>query len=78
MQIATLLLAGLSLNNISETTELSKKRLDAHIKNMMRKLKAKNVEELIKYLRVLKPEKKLQASTASWVDSNQYKNFKSS
>jgi len=42
------------IRHISEKTGLSKKHLDAHIKNIMEKLKAEDMEELIKLLKTLK------------------------
>jgi len=61
--IAGYLLAGFSLRDISETTALSKKHLNAHIKNMMQKLKAEDMEELIKYLRALESGKLFPGNT---------------
>lgn len=61
--IAGYLLSGFPKRNISDTTGLSKKHLNAHIKNMMRKLKAENMEELIKHLRALESEKLFPGNT---------------
>lgn len=54
MEIAAYLLQGFSLKQIAGKTGLSKKHLDAHIKNMMKKLKAEDMEELVKLLKALK------------------------
>ncbi len=54
IEIGDYLLDGCSLKHISEKTGLSKKHLNAHIKNMIEKLKAKDMEELIKLLKELK------------------------
>lgn len=51
IEIGDYLLNGFSFRHISEKTGLSKKHLDAHIKNMMEKLKAKDMEDLIKLLK---------------------------
>ncbi len=51
IEIGNYLLNGFSLRHISEKTGLSKKHLDAHIKNMMEKLKAKDMEDLLKLLK---------------------------
>ncbi|MBA2561613.1 MAG: hypothetical protein H0V14_01620 [Chitinophagaceae bacterium] len=48
------LLNNFSSRQISEKTGLSKKHLEAHIKNMMEKLKAEDMSELIKLLKGLK------------------------
>ena len=50
-EIAGFLLEGLSLNKVSQKTGLSKKHLNAHISNMMKKLKADDTVELIKILK---------------------------
>jgi DNA-binding NarL/FixJ family response regulator len=54
IEIAGYLLNNFSLRQISEKTGLSKKHLEAHIKNMMEKLKVEDMEELIKLLNALK------------------------
>lgn len=54
IEIAGYLLNDVSLRHIEKNTGLSKKHLDAHIKNMMEKLKAENMEELIELLKKLK------------------------
>ncbi len=54
LEIGSYLLNEVSLKDISKKTGLSKKHLDAHIKNMMEKLKAEDMEELIKLLKALK------------------------
>jgi FixJ family two-component response regulator len=54
IEITGYLLNNFSLRQISEKTGLSKKHLEAHIKNMMEKLKAEDMEELIKLLNALK------------------------
>lgn len=51
IEIGDYLLNGFSFRLISEKTGLSKKHLDAHIKNMMEKLKAKDMEDLLKLLK---------------------------
>ena len=55
IEIAGYLVERFSLKQISETTGLSKKILTAHIRNMMQKLKAENIEALI---RILKEQRK--------------------
>lgn len=52
IEIGGYLLNGFSFRLIAEKTGLSKKHLDAHIKNMMEKLKAKDMEDLLKLLKV--------------------------
>jgi DNA-binding NarL/FixJ family response regulator len=54
MEIGDYLLNNFSLRHISKKTGLSKKHLNAHIKNMMKKLKAEDMEELIRLLKSLK------------------------
>lgn len=51
IEIGNYLLNGFSLRLISEKTGLSKKHLDAHIKNMREKLKAKDMEDFLKLLK---------------------------
>lgn len=51
IEIGRYLLNDFSFRHISEKTGLSKKHLDAHIKNMMEKLKAKDMEDLLKLLK---------------------------
>jgi DNA-binding CsgD family transcriptional regulator len=51
IEIARLFIQNISLKQIAETTGLSKKLLIAHIKNMMQKLKANDMETLIKILK---------------------------
>ena len=51
IEIASYLLNNFSLRHIEKKTGLSRKHLDAHIKNMMEKLKAANIEELVKLLK---------------------------
>ncbi len=48
IEIAGYLIQGFSLKRIAEKTGSSKKILAAHLKNMMKKLKVENIEELIK------------------------------
>ena len=50
IEIAGLLMQQYSLNQIVERTGTGKKILTAHIKNMMQKLKAENIESLIQVL----------------------------
>ena len=52
IDIAGLLIHNVSLNQIAETTGLSKKLLTAHIKNMMQKIKASDMNSLIKLLKI--------------------------
>ena len=54
IEIAGYLLQDVSIKLICEKTALSKKHLSAHISNMMKKLKAKDLEGLIKLLKVMK------------------------
>ncbi len=54
LEIGSYLLNAVSLKDISKKTGLSKKHLDAHIKNMMKKLKADNMEDLINLLKTWK------------------------
>ncbi len=54
IEIAGYLLNDFSLRHIEKKTGLSKKHLDAHIKNMMEKLKAEDMEKLIELLKALK------------------------
>ena len=51
IEIAGYLVQRFSLKRISETTGLNKKILAAHVKNMMQKLKAENIEALIRTLK---------------------------
>ncbi len=51
IEIAGYLLNNFSLGQISEKTGLSKKHLAAHIQNMMKKLQAENIAELIKLIK---------------------------
>lgn len=51
IEIAGLLMQQYSLNQIAQRTGVSKKILVAHIKNMMEKLKAENIESLIQLLK---------------------------
>ncbi len=52
IEIAGLLIHNVSLNQIAETTGLSKKLLTAHIKNMMQKIKASDMNSLIRLLKI--------------------------
>jgi len=52
IQIAGLLIQHVSLKQIAEFTGLSKKLLTAHIKNMMQKIKATDMNSLINLLEV--------------------------
>ena len=51
IEIAGYLLQGFSLKMIAEKTGLSKKLLAAHLQNMMKKLKAEDMEALIKLIK---------------------------
>ena len=51
IEIGGYLILNLSMKQICEKTALSKKHLSAHISNMMKKLKAENMEALIKILK---------------------------
>ena len=51
IEIGHYLLNGFSLRHILDKTGLSKKHLITHIKNMMEKLKAGDMEELIELLK---------------------------
>jgi len=50
IEIGRYLIQNFSLKLISEKTGLTQKLLVAHIRNMMEKLKAENIEQLIKLL----------------------------
>jgi len=54
IEIVGCLLQDVSIKLICEKTALSKKHLSAHISNMMKKLKAEDLEGLIKLLKVMK------------------------
>jgi len=54
IEIAGYLLQNFSIKVICEKAALSKKHLVAHIRNMMEKLKAEDMEGLIKLLKVMK------------------------
>ncbi len=54
IEIAWYLLNNFSLRHIEKKTGLSKKHLDAHIKNMMEKLKAGDMVALIKVLEAIR------------------------
>ncbi len=54
IQIAGYLVQDFSLNHISETTGLSRRILVAHLKNMMKKLQARDKSALIKLLKAKK------------------------
>ena len=51
IKIAGYLVQNFSLKHISETTGLSRRLLVAHIKNMMKKLKAEDMSTLLKLLK---------------------------
>ena len=51
IEIAGYLLQNFSLKMIGEKTGLSKKLLAAHLQNMMKKLKAEDMEALIKLIK---------------------------
>jgi FixJ family two-component response regulator len=51
IEIGGYLIQDFSLKVISEKTGLSKKILAAHIQNMMKKLQAENIAELIKLIK---------------------------
>jgi DNA-binding NarL/FixJ family response regulator len=51
IEIASYLVQNFSINHIAKTTGLTNKIIVAHIKNMMQKLKAGNMEALIKALK---------------------------
>ena len=52
IEIAGLLMQQYSLNQIAERVGLSKKLLTAHIKNMMQKMKANDMNGLIQLLKI--------------------------
>ncbi len=52
IEIAGLIIHHVPLKQLAETTGLSKKILTAHIKNMMQKLKANDMETLIQLLKI--------------------------
>jgi DNA-binding CsgD family transcriptional regulator len=54
IEIASYLLQNLSLNLIRERTALSKKHIVAHIRNMMEKLRVKDIAALLKALKAIK------------------------
>ena len=54
IEIGGYLILDLSMKQICEKTTLSKKHLSAHISNMRKKLKAEDMEALIKALRMIK------------------------
>jgi DNA-binding CsgD family transcriptional regulator len=51
MEIATCLLMDFSLSKISARLAVSKKIITAHVRNMMQKLHAKNIEQLVQLLK---------------------------
>ena len=51
IEIAGYLIHGFSLKVVAEKTGLSKKILTAHLRNMMKKLKAADMDELKKLIR---------------------------
>ena len=51
IEIAAYLLNDVSLQQIAVHLEVSKKIIKAHIRNMMQKLNAKNIEELIRSIK---------------------------
>ncbi len=50
IEIGKYLIQNLSLTQISQKTNLSKKLIVAHLHNMMEKLQAKDLEDLIRIL----------------------------
>lgn len=51
IQIAKFLMESFSLREIEKKTGISRRHLDAHIKNMMKKLKANDTAGLIKLIK---------------------------
>ena len=51
VEIACYLFQDFSLNKVAEKTGLSNKILTAHLRNMMKKLQAESLDELIQFLR---------------------------
>jgi DNA-binding CsgD family transcriptional regulator len=51
IEIASYLIQDLSLKLIAVKTGLNKKILTAHLRNMMKKLKADDIDELIKLIK---------------------------
>ncbi len=51
IEIAGYLLQGFSLKMIAEKTGLNKKLLAAHLQNMMKKLKAEDIRDLLKLIK---------------------------
>ena len=52
IEIACYLFQDFSLNKVAKKTGLSKEILTAHLRNMSKKLQAKNIDELIQFLRM--------------------------
>ena len=55
IEIGNYLMQDFSLKLIGEKTGLSKKIIAAHINNMKIKLKAEDIPELIRLLKIMKP-----------------------
>ena len=51
IQIAKFLMESFSLREIEKKTGISRRHLDAHIKNMMKKLKADDTAGLVKLIK---------------------------
>jgi len=51
IEIASYLKLNFSLNHVAERTGLSKKMLMAHLRNMMKKLRAADMDELKKLIK---------------------------
>jgi DNA-binding CsgD family transcriptional regulator len=56
LELAGYLINNFSLSKIKKATGLSKKHIAAHIKNMMQKLKADGIEELLIILKAVQLE----------------------
>lgn len=60
VEIACYLFQDFSLNKVAEKTGLSNKILTAHLRNMMKKLQAESLDELIQFLRAKELYNKLK------------------
>lgn len=60
IEIACYLFQDFSLNKVAEKTGLSNKILTAHLRNMMKKLQAESLDELIQFLRAKELYNKLK------------------
>jgi DNA-binding NarL/FixJ family response regulator len=58
IEIAAFLLQDFSLEKIAAHLEINKKIIKAHIRNMMQKLHAENIKDLIQSIKAKQQEKK--------------------